>query len=159
MKTNRVLTLISIVALSILVPSALMAKEKGPVGVGLVLGNPSGLSVAWRLDEINTIQAAFAWSIMDNPGVSATADYLFHFDDVLTIDKVTIPLYAGIGAKLDLPLVEDTIFGLGLRIPLGARWLFTDIPLEIFLEIAPGMRFIPKSAFDLGFGFGARWYF
>lgn len=159
MKTQRAFLLFAAFCIMILLPISISAKEKGPVGVGLVVGSPSGLSLAWRMDDINTIQAAFAWSFMNNPGVSATADYLFHFDDVLTIDKITIPLYAGLGVKLDLPLVENTIFGLGLRIPLGARWVFTEVPLELFLEIAPGMRFIPESAFDFGFCFGGRWYF
>jgi len=91
--------------------------------------------------------------------MSVTADYLFHFDDILTFDTTTIPVYIGCGARATLPFSDDSDFTLGARIPVGIRWLFKEVPVEAFLELSPGLKLVPKTAAALGFGLGARWYF
>lgn len=152
-------SLVAVVAFIIAASLPSFAEKAGPFGAGLILGTDTGFSFAYRLNKVNTIQSSLAWSMIDSSGVSVTADYLFHFDDIFTIDDVTIPVYAGVGGKSFLPFSKDSDFGLGIRIPLGARWLFKQYPIEAFAEIVPGMKVIPKTSPMLGFGIGARWYF
>lgn len=135
------------------------------IGAGIVVGEPTGVSIAYLLDMDNTVQGSAAWDLTSPGGFTLTADYLFLFDKPLRIEKYRIPLYAGVGGKF-VSLVGDGSFGdsdgkvsLGARFPVGARWLFPDTPLEAFLELAPCLRLIPDTALELGGGLGIRWYF
>jgi hypothetical protein len=136
-----------------------ISAEDGPFGAGIVVGSDSGISLAWRLSANNTIQGSVGWNFSDSDSMSLTADYLFHFDDILTFDTITIPVYIGGGVRTTLPFSDDSGFTLGARIPVGIRWLFEEYPVEAFLEISPGLKLIPKTAAAIGFGLGARWYF
>ncbi|MFA6507735.1 MAG: hypothetical protein WCT14_16660 [Treponemataceae bacterium] len=138
---------------------------EGPFGIGIVFGEPTGVSFAYRLGSKNTLQGTLAWDLTSPGGFTVAGDYLFLFDKTLKIEKTWIPLYAGIGAKLTVLMGGgkygdvDSPIGICARVPLGVRWLFIDVPLEAFLEIVPGFRFIPDTAFDFGAGIGLRWYF
>lgn len=145
--------------------SPLLFAEGGPLGVGLVVGEPTGVSAAYRFDDAQSVQALVAWKLTSPGGVLVAADYLFHFDDILEFEGVRIPLYAGAGAKVAFLTGDarykdsDSAFGLGLRIPLGVRWEFDKVPVEVFLEVVPGMLLLPGTIPDIGAGLGARWYF
>jgi len=140
------------------------AKE-GPLGVGVILGDPSGISLGYKLDADASLQAALAWDLISPGGFTLTGDYIFHFDRMFKVKKVFIPLYAGIGAKLTMLVgtgrydSSASTIGLAARIPLGIRWEFADLPLEAFLELVPGLRLFPDTSFDAGMGLGIRWYF
>lgn len=146
------------------VASAVFA-ENGPWGLGLVIGEPTGVSAAYRLDKDHEIQGLLAWKLTSPGGVTAAADYLFLFSDLVKIDGITVPVYAGVGAKTmiltgdDRFSGSDSAFALGLRLPVGVRWEFKEVPLEAFLEIVPGMLLLPGTYFDIGAGIGVRWYF
>ena len=50
-------------------------------------------------------------------------------------------------------------FKVGIRIPVGAAYVFESIPLDIFLEVVPIVELIPAVAPSLGGGIGIRYYF
>jgi hypothetical protein len=52
----------------------------------------------------------------------------------------------------------DGKVGFGVRVPLGARWVFRGTPLEAFVELVPGLRLFPDTSFDFGGGLGIRWF-
>ena len=142
-----------------------VAAADGRFGAGLVVGEPTGLSVEYRLDRDNSVQGSAAWDLTSPGGFTLTGDYLFLFAKPLRIEKIRFPLYAGIGGKF-VALAGDGSFGdsdgkisLGARVPLGARWIFDGVPLEAFLEIAPCLRLFPNTEFEFGGGLGLRWYF
>lgn len=156
---NRVFRPILFVFVVFLLIVPAHSAETGPFGAGIVVGSDSGLSLAWRLSQNNTLQGSVGWNFTDSDSMSVTADYLFHFDDILTFDTTTIPVYIGCGARATLPFSNDADFTLGVRIPVGIRWLFEEVPVEAFLELSPGLKLVPKTAAALAFGLGARWYF
>lgn len=142
-----------------------VSAAEGPFGLGVVFGEPTGVSIAYRLGKTNTLQGTLAWDLTSPGGITFAGDYLFLFDRTMKIDKSWIPLYAGFGAKVTILVgggkypVSDFPLGVTARVPLGVRWPFADMPLEAFLELVPGFRFIPDTAFDFGAGIGLRWYF
>lgn len=154
-----------LLCVSLSVASAYAADRGGPLGLGVVIGEPTGVSAAYRLADSQSLQGLLAWKLTSPGGVLVAADYLFHFDDLLVIQKVHIPLYVGAGLKVafltgsDRFKDSDSTFGLGLRIPLGVRWEFKRLPVEAFLEFVPGMLILPGTIPDFGAGIGARWYF
>ena len=148
------------IVLSILFLSAAVfaeaPKKAGPWGLGIVLGQPSGITVKWRMDKVQAVDACAAWSFDANGGsIHLHADYLWHFYDVFSVPEGKLPLYAGVGAIFN----ASSSPSLGGRVPLGMAYEFEKIPLEIFLEVAPVLTLIPGTGFNGNGGLGARYYF
>lgn len=141
----------------------------GDFGLGLIIGEPTGLSGKLWLDNAHAVDFLLAFSFDDDHDDNLRrlvfgADYLFHFD-VFKPRSVELPLYAGIGGKFVFfdndrgRFDNDDDFGLAVRIPLGISLLLKSAPLEFFLEIVPGLFIIPSTNADLDGGIGARFYF
>jgi hypothetical protein len=129
--------------------------DSGRFGLGVMLGEPSGVSAKLWLMESSAVDAVVAWSFVNNPSVTVHADYLFHFFNVITVREGRLPLYLGIGGAVSIS--DDPDFG--ARIPVGLSYLFADAPLDIFLEAAPIFLFYPATTFDFSGGIGIRFYF
>jgi hypothetical protein len=129
--------------------------QDGKFGLGVVLGEPTGVSAKLWLGQTSAVDGVVAWSFVNNPSVTIHADYLFHFFDVFPIEKGRLPLYVGIGGTISISPDPDV----GVRIPFGAAYLFDTAPLDIFLEAAPIFLFLPATTFDFGGGLGIRFYF
>ena len=123
-------------------------------GLGVILGEPTGLSAKMWTGEYTAIDAALAWSFLDNGYFHMHADMLMH-SFVIDVNQGQLPFYFGIGAKLDLA----TNLGLGVRIPLGIAYHFESAPLDIFAEIVPILNLIPATNFDIEGGIGVRYFF
>jgi hypothetical protein len=134
-------------------------------GLGIILGLPTGLSAAYRPAEGRAhYAAALAWSF--DKGTLHT-----HFDAYLTIvdlrteeiPDVRFPLYVGVGPRLrigDSPYTTgDDVIDLGIRIPLGMAFMHDDVPLEAFLEVAPGIGLYPSTRAIFDVALGGRYYF
>jgi hypothetical protein len=124
-------------------------------GLGVVLGEPTGISAKLWLGDTSAIDGVVAWSFTNNPSLTVHADYLFHFFDVFSLEEKRIPLYVGIGGTISIAPEPD----FGVRIPFGATYFFDSIPLDIFLEVAPIFLFLPATTFDFSGGIGVRYYF
>lgn len=140
----------------------------GPVGVGISLGDPTGLSAKAWLNAQNALDFAASWSFEDERFAIYT-DYLFHFWGGMPKEvrrrAWEVPLYAGVGGKVSLGKGgrgrfdgEDGV-GVGVRVPLGISMIFRDAPFDIFVEVAPGLLIVPETAFDLDGALGGRFYF
>lgn len=121
------------------------------VGIGVIVGEPTGLSVRYEASRASSFDGALAWSFLGTGSIYIHGDYLLFFD-LFSVPEGRLPLYAGIGAKLYI----GSDVGVGARIPLGALYQFASVPLEIFLEIAPGLLLFPSTAPDAGGGLGIR---
>lgn len=125
-------------------------------GVGVIIGEPTGLSFKGWLDGSTAIAGAAAWSFGRHDSLHMHADYLVHKYGVFRAVRGKLPVYYGIGArvKFDEP---DTRFG--IRIPVGISYLFGSDPLDVFLEIAPVVDIAPATDVNFNGGLGIRYYF
>jgi hypothetical protein len=124
-------------------------------GLGVVLGEPTGVSAKLWLGQTSAMDGVVAWSFANNPSVTLHADYLVHFFDVFSLKEGRLPLYVGIGGTISIAPESD----FGVRIPVGVTYLFDTIPLDVFLEAAPIFLFFPATTFDFSGGIGIRFYF
>ena len=46
-----------------------------------------------------------------------------------------------------------------MRVPIGISALFDELPLEVFAEVAPGLRILDKTDPDVDGGIGIRYVF
>ena len=134
------------------------------LGLGVILGEPTGFSVKYWLDKEHAIDGAAAWSFWDDDGFQIHGDYLWHNYDLLDIDEVSgeLPVYYGVGARLKFTEDEgkhddhDTVFG--IRVPLGISYMFGGSPVEAFGEIVPVLDLSPDVELNLNLAVGLRFY-
>ena len=144
------------IAVSIFPARLSFSQDKG-FGLGIILGEPTGVSAKNWMTNTTAIDAAIAWSFVDQGALHIHADYLFHDFQLITLGgKGKLPLYYGVGARLKFG-DNDTQFG--IRIPVGIDYLFSDAPVDIFLEVVPMLNLAPTTKFQFNAAIGARYYF
>lgn len=142
------------VLFSLIFISALNAQDKG-VGLGIIVGEPTGFSFKYWTSSTTAFDAAIAWSFIDGGAFHIHADYIIHSFNLITVPEGKLPFYYGIGGRLKTS--SDT--QLGVRVPLGLAYIFQSAPVDIFLEVVPILDFIPKTDFRINAALGARYYF
>ena len=152
---------IAITAFMLAVASA-NARAQDKFGLGLMVGEPTGLSLKYWLDKERAIDGAAAWSYSENDSFQLHGDYLFH--DYELFDAHDLPFYYGLGARLKFKdsdgrgrNEDHAIFG--LRVPLGVTYLFEDEPIELFFELVPVLDLSPDLELDINAAVGLRFYF
>lgn len=143
------------------IPVGLSDGPRG-VGVGVILGEPTGLSGAWRGQGASTCDIALAWSV---PGSSLHlhSDYLYEllsFRDPAS-PVVDFPVYIGAGARVRIG--EGFHNGhanlLGLRFPVGMGVRGGEVPVEGFLELAPVLVLYSDLRLTADAALGVRVFF
>lgn len=136
--------------------------RQGEFGLGLTLGDPTGITGKYWLDEQSAVDAAAAWSL-DEDSFNLHVDYLLHSFDKLKDSQTPWAFHYGVGARVKFPEEnngkDDDDATFGVRVPLGLDFYPTKLPLELFIEVAPVMDLAPETDFDMEFGLGARFYF
>lgn len=148
------------VAASMLVSCAIPdAEAREGFGVGAIIGEPTGLSIKYWLDGKNAVDAALAVSLSDSNAFQFHADYLIHSGSSTinsTEVKGSLPWYYGIGGRIK-NVHNDAHFG--VRIPLGITYLVSEMPMDVFAEIAPVLDLTPSVDLNLNGAVGIRYYF
>ncbi|MDD2271498.1 MAG: DUF3996 domain-containing protein [Desulfuromonadaceae bacterium] len=146
---------------------ASVATAQDGIGVGVILGEPTGISIKKWISKDQAIDAAAAWSFSDNDSFQLHADYLIHNFGVLNTGSLggKLPLYYGIGGRIKFENSDnrsghdhnDTL--LGVRVPFGISYLFAKAPVDLFAEIVPVLDIAPDTDFHINGAIGARFYF
>jgi len=133
--------------------------ENRDLGVGLVLGEPTGFSVKYMKSKTIGYDAALAWSFADESHLHVHADMLHHNWTLLQrefgITRGALPLYYGIGGRIKL--ADET--RIGVRFVVGISYLIEDGPMDAFFEIAPIMDIAPKTELNGNVALGLRYWF
>jgi hypothetical protein len=172
MKINRTLTT-TLAALALVLTLAGGASAQGGsqsrrVGVGGMIGDPTGLSMKFRLHR------AFAIDLGAGFGMISGNHFLVHTDFLWALPlfhwpKAEMFLHFGVGPKLaifdsdhrrhvDDPAYDSGLW-VGVRAPVGLTWEFEQRRLDVFFEIAPGFWFVQDLWFDIDVAAGARFWF
>jgi len=140
-------------------------QSQNKIGLGLMVGEPTGLSFKVWTSETTAFDAGLAWSFGRYDAVNLHADYLWHHFGIFgdDINKGQLPVYYGIGGRIvfadDYPNQGDSNAVLGARVPVGVNYLFEDSPVGVFFEIAPIVNIIPETDVDFDSSLGVRFYF
>ena len=143
------------VLLSLVLFTPAVFADRGPFGLGIILGEPTGISAKLWLGDSHAVDGAVAWSFQDDGAFYVHGSYLYHMHDLIPVEKGSLPVYVGIGGKFSL---RDDPY-VGVRIPVGLVYHFPTAPLDVFLEVAPGLGLVPSTKADWGAGLGLRYYF
>jgi hypothetical protein len=150
--------------------SLVQAQERG-FGLGIIVGEPTGISFKNYLANDRAIAGAVAWRLWHGSAFHVHADYLFHNRTLLNVPRGSLPIYYGVGARARTWTggrywrrgryheFTGTRFDLGIRIPVGIAYEFDGAPLDIFLEVVPILDLIPATRLDVNGGLGVRFWF
>lgn len=133
-------------------PSA-WANEKG---LGISIGNPTGLNGKYWLNSDRAVDAGLAWSLGKKQEVSIHSDYLLHKEGAFYFNDIhPLDFYYGVGGRMEF---ADEI-ELGVRVPLGIAHRFEAESADVFAEVAPIIDLIGRTGLELHLIFGGRYYF
>jgi hypothetical protein len=150
MKKNFIIILLTILVF----PLSVTAQDRG-IGLGVILGQPTGVSLKIWTGRSQAFDVAVAWAFDREEAVHVHADYLFHNFRLFRVEKGQFVLYYGIGGRIK----AESRTRFGIRIPIGISYLFEKDPLEIFFELGPIMDLAPSTLFRMSTGVGIRYYF
>jgi len=133
-------------------------------GLGIIVGEPTGISGKLWLGKTTAIDGAVAWSFEGEDAFHLHMDYLLHSFDLIHVDKGKLPLYYGIGGRIKFhgdhgKNDDDNDARVGLRIPVGLEYIFSGERVDIFLEIVPLLDLVPDTGFSLNGVIGVRYFF
>jgi hypothetical protein len=124
-------------------------------GLGISIGEPTGLSGKQWLSTDRAIDGGIAWSFRGEGYFHLHADYLWHFSS-LGNPPVRILPYVGIGGRLGARSGDAVI---GVRIPVGLVYLPRGAPIDLFVELAPILDLAPATEMEFDGSIGIRYFF
>lgn len=155
------------IVMTMVLAAATVVRAEDKLGVGIILGEPTGISVKSWLNRERALDFAAAWSFAENDSFQFHADYLIHNFGILKTGSAggKLPLYYGIGGRIKLEgdnnekgrNSNDAL--LGVRVPVGISYLFAKAPVDLFVEIVPVLDVVPATDFGINAAIGARFYF
>jgi hypothetical protein len=140
----------------LIVPGIMLGR--GSVGIGLQLGEPTGLSAKFWTGRSNAVDAVLGWNLISNK-FTVQAGYLWHFPQ--PVPQGSFALYAGAGGALGGGSDRDdgtAYLFLAGRVPLGLEYIFSGAPIGLYAEIDPMLRLLPAIGLSFGAGIGIRFY-
>jgi hypothetical protein len=162
-KMNR--TILTTLAIASICIGVAVARPQG-IGLGLMGGNPSGLSLkVWTGPRV-ALDAGLGYSYWWDGGsaVQVHGDVLWHSSSLTQSADGYLPLYIGLGARVKLAdnnHYPDT--RIGIRVPFGLEYVFTAVPIGLFLELVPtfDLAGVPadRARFEPNSSIGFRYYF
>jgi hypothetical protein len=123
-------------------------------GLGIVIGEPTGISLKNWMSKGNAWDAGVAWGFGRKGALHVHADYLLHEYEIIKIAKGRLPLYYGVGGRV--LFANDS--HIGVRGVVGLDYMFDRLPVDIFLEIVPIFDLIPSTDFSFNAGLGFRYF-
>lgn len=129
------------------------AEAKSGTGIGVIVGEPTGLSIKFNAGGQSGLALAAAWNSGRSDSIYLHGDYVFHNYSILSSASPNLSLYYGLGAKARF---LSNFGNLGIRVPLGIDFNFKEAPLNIFAEVVPGLTIIPGTSFNVDGAVGIR---
>lgn len=154
MAMKKHLMFFMVLGMIMILAKPIAAQDRG-FGMGIILGEPTGLSAKLWTSNDNAFDFAAAWSFRGDGNLLLQADYVWHFFNLIPVSSGKLPLYVGIGGRVILANDPQ----IGVRIPVGLDYLFANAPVDIFVELVPILDLAPSTNFGVGGGIGIRYWF
>ncbi len=139
----------------------------GPLGLGINLGFPTGLSGKYYLT--NDQGLAFGLGFGGGGFIAANVDYVWAPTALINIAPGTLYPYIGGGVWVALfpfnygnfgaPYFVNSPVAIGAELPLGLGWNFAALPLDLYLQVAPALKLFPGLGFGFAGSLGFHYYF
>ncbi len=134
------------------------SQAKG-LGIGIIAGEPTGLSMKTWLNNSSAVDAGLGWSFVNEGSLHIHADYLYHFGGI-DVSSGNLPFYLGVGGRIKIKNNDNknSDSKIGIRVPVGITYIPSSIPIDLFLEVVPILDLTPKSDLEFNAAIGIRYY-
>ena len=148
-------------------PSPTLAQSDRDFGLGLIIGDPTGVSLKGFLSEDTAIDGAIGFELIHGDTLGVHADFLWHFH-IKQWESAKLDLYLGVGPALgfhkrggprDREDRDDTRVHIGARAPFGLAVTFNPARFDVFLEVAAKLWLVEDVRFGLDAAIGGRYWF
>lgn len=133
-----------------------LAQERR-LGIGLILGTPTGLSVTYATTSREAIHGYVGGGFGD---VSIGADYAMHsaqFRDPNVLFYYAPGAFLG-SASFGGPRSKTSSTGIGVRLMFGVEYLIPQSRFDLGFEIGPALLLAPSGGLGLEAAFVARFF-
>jgi len=139
-------------------PISPTASYAGKLGVGVIVGEPTGASLKYWLNDTFALDGAIGWSSHDDTDLYLHGDVLWHNFDLIPVSQGRLPVYFGVGglARFRDNHQDNQV---GIRLPVGFSYMFEIAPVDVFVEVAPVIDIAPGVRGDITGGVGIRYWF
>ncbi len=138
--------------------------EKGTLGLGIIIGEPTGITAKLYLEDDQAIQAAVGGSFIADAW-QLNAEYVIHPWILQDRDTFVLPVYVGPGVRFmrynEGRDSDDAHYAVGLRAVIGLLFDFKNVPLDVFVELGGVLEYDFSDGAGIGgnIGAGIRYYF
>ncbi|MGL1902179.1 MAG: hypothetical protein OCC49_08595 [Fibrobacterales bacterium] len=135
---------------------ATLSAESAPskkLGVGVVFGEPTGISIRYWGSDSHAFDGAVSWSFSQNVFMTQV-DYAIKMTE-LQLPTFNLPVFVGPG----IAVAFQKNPWLAARVKCGVAYQFPQHPVDLFAEVVPALSLIPDVGFDLMGGIGIRYFF
>ncbi|MFZ8833939.1 MAG: hypothetical protein ACO2O5_07040 [Candidatus Caldipriscus sp.] len=134
--------------------SALTGTPSSGISIGIVIGDPTGLSLKfWGIGQNSALQVNIGGGGFVAPAdLAVSGSLLFH---ALLTRETPINGYLGVGAFAGINQGrrgDGAVFG--ILVPLGLEFILSEVPLDLFIEVPPVIGFTTKGDVRAGLTFG-----
>ena len=142
------------------------ARAQGKLGVGVILGEPTGIAWKYRLGGDEAVDGAI--------GLSTPDRYRFHIDylwEKRSFEEEHLRLHYGVGMAFGVGdaeyvalerggtyVLEQRDLGFGVRGVVGLTYDIPRSPFDAFAEVAPLVILTPAGGFGIDAAIGVRVY-
>jgi hypothetical protein len=138
--------------------------EKGTLGLGIIIGEPTGITAKLYLADDQAIQVAIGGSFIADAW-QLHGEYVLHPWILQDRDTFVLPVYVGPGLRFmrynEGRASDDAHYAVGLRAVIGLLFDFKNVPLDVFVEIGGVLEYDFSDGAGIGgnIGAGIRYYF
>ena len=140
--------------------AALAGSIGGPFELGVVLGEPSGLTAKYFITDTQALDSAVGFGLSGLETFQFHMDYLWHPQVLATTTSFRLPFYLGVGPVIQIVDDDrdrkrrDLVFG--ARVPFGLVFVMDQIALNPFIEVAPGVELYAHVGVRIDAAIGVR---
>lgn len=150
--------IVLLLAMMLAVRVAFPASDKGKVGIGVVLGAPTGFSIKYWENQRIAYQGSIG--AMFNGGLMIGGDYLIHENAFKNQD---FPFYYGPGlflgdAGFGGPVYSRSRVALGIRGAFGVDFIPREYPFDVAMELGPSLLLTPAVGVGIQLSVAFRFY-
>src|SRR6185312_4278869 len=151
-RSSWIAPLLAACSLMTALPASAAAPSTGQWGAGVILGEPTGFTGAYVLDQDHVIDGGLADSFIGQSDWQIYSDYLWRNNHLYQDQAPEVDFYYGVGLRLKF----ESSARFGVRVPGGATYQIANSPIQLFGELAPIVDVAPDISMRVNIAIGAR---
>jgi hypothetical protein len=154
-QTPRALFALAFLLLPAVAAKAQTSAAQTGFGLGAIVGEPTGVSASLPTGPNTAFNGLVGYEFARDHNLTVLADYVWHHRGLIPVEPGDVSFYAGPGARLSLGRETEA----GVRAVLGVDYTFDNAPVQLLLEVCPGINVVPNTLPHTTAGIGARFFF